>query len=161
MFSLLLVTGDSSDGTNKNGGTGGLSSMIALGKLAFQAADAFAPVTNGYKKIKSGGASPASTPYSSPRKSDILDVASLNENNNAIIKNQNDTPVTLNDISTTLDIDNTETSVDTPTRPPASPDAVTVHINGSGPPKDSQSDVAIRDPDNGSQGNETEYSSRL
>lgn len=114
----------------KNGGVGGLASMMALGKLAYQAADALAPMSNGYKKPKSAGSSPAlssqaSSPYNSPTKS-----IDNSDNNNAVLKNQNDK----SDSQMTEIPKMPESSPDSPVRSPVDVDNVTIHFNGSGPP---------------------------
>ncbi|CAL1526955.1 unnamed protein product [Lymnaea stagnalis] len=124
------------NGSAKNGSSGGLASMMALGKLAFQAADAFAPMTNGYKKGENSTSEPAlntgdittidSTSVSDPS----------NENNNVTQKLQNghvvpDMDVDMDYSEPYIDISpSTEISVDTDL------EAVTVHLNGSGPRKD-------------------------
>ncbi|XP_012935543.1 uncharacterized protein LOC101857936 [Aplysia californica] len=46
----LSTASAKSGSSQKNGSSGGLAGMMALGKLAFQAADAFAPITQGSRK---------------------------------------------------------------------------------------------------------------
>lgn len=144
--------------------------MMALGKLAFQAADAFAPITNGKKKEKSDESSPAlstkvNSIASSPNKSDVTEITIASDNNNALSKNQNERNSAIKRVSLTHSDSYPETLT-----PPSIDETVTVHINGSGPPrgcssqkrrKDNKVSVSLPDLTEDDRSTDSDYVSRL
>lgn len=144
--------------------------MMALSKLAFQAADAFAPISNGQKKVKDDGSSPQSSPggdspNSSPSKSNNTETTFITDSNNTISKVRNgqarkDTSITLPSSGSYPDT-LTRASID---------EIVTVHANGSGPRRkrgsslkrrDNKISVSLPDLTEDDRGDDTDYVSRL
>ncbi|XP_055870199.1 uncharacterized protein LOC106065158 isoform X3 [Biomphalaria glabrata] len=144
-YEVKRALGGDSSSTLKNGSSGGLASMMALGKLAFQAADAFAPMTNGYKKPEISASEPVLntldiSPPDTPRPGG--DRAS--DNNNQAPKNK---PVGIN---VEPKVDTSEPYPEVTLEVPAENEkdirlqTVTVHMNGSGPPKETSLNEDMR-----------------
>ncbi|KAH9498797.1 hypothetical protein Btru_005187 [Bulinus truncatus] len=144
-YEVKRALGGDSSSTLKNGSSGGLASMMALGKLAFQAADAFAPMTNGYKKPETSASEPVLTTcdISTPNTPNPGDRAS--DNNNLASKKIPE----LRDAKTPKVGRSDSTPVVTSPAPPAGRDSeletVTVHSNGTGPPKEAKDGQRLED----------------
>lgn len=105
--------------------------MMALGKLAFQAADAFAPMTNGYKK-NDNSASELELTEESTIANSTGDVSV--DNNNVNTKLQNGHAHS----EVALDTEYSEPYPEILSAPALehSLEAVTIHLNGSGHPRE-------------------------